>query len=522
MLGVVPYAMWSATSDAVVPGGSVSAVTAGSGLTGGGTGAVSLDVGAGTGITVGTDSVGVASTYRLPQNCTSGQIVSWSGSAWLCAADGGVTAETDPQVGSLTANLWCASNAGGSAIDCSQPVPATSGHNHDAVYVNVSGDTMSGTLTINQTAGSGNAGSFQINNASNNNPAFVVSTSGSGNVVHATTSGGGNAVYGYTTGTGYAGYFQIANATSSSAALIGLTNGTGTAVHGQKNGGGNSPAVSGLLSVNASGIAVQGLSLGTGMAGYFVIGNSGNSHDALYAETNGSGNAVYGYTSGSGDAVYGHTAGSGAAVHGYHPGAMAGLFDGNVHVVGNLSATGSKPFIQPHAQDPSKEIVYVAIEGPENAIFLRGTARLERGKSVIEMPEYFRVIAGDEGITVQFTPRYTDTYGLGAVKVTKERIVVQELKGGTNTYEFDYFITAKRAGFENHEPIQPNKHFTADNMTKKQFEQKYAKADEMTIGAIRNLLISNGILMGDGKLNMETVHRLGWTIKEADIAATHK
>jgi hypothetical protein len=231
---------------------------------------------------------------------------------------------------------------------------------------------------------------------------------------------------------------------------------------------------------------------------------------------------VYGYTSGSGDAVYGHTAGSGAAVHGYHPGAMAGLFDGNVHVVGNLSATGSKPFIQPHAQDPSKEIVYVAIEGPENAIFLRGTARLERGKSVIEMPEYFRVIAGDEGITVQFTPRYTDTYGLGAVKVTKERIVVQELKGGTNTYEFDYFITAKRAGFENHEPIQPNKHFTADNMTKKQFEQKYAKADEMTIGAIRNLLISNGILMGDGKLNMETVHRLGWTIKEADIAATHK
>jgi len=32
-------------------------------------------------------------------------------------------------------------------------------------------------------------------------------------------------------------------------------------------------------------------------------------------------------------------------------------------------------------------------------------------------------------------------------------------KGG---YEFDYFIVAKRAGFEKHEPIQTNTHFTAE------------------------------------------------------------
>jgi hypothetical protein len=141
---------------------------------------------------------------------------------------------------------------------------------------------------------------------------------------------------------------------------------------------------------------------------------------------------------------------------------------------------------------------------------------------VIETPEYFRVVAGDEGITVQFTPRYVDTFGLAAVEVTKKKILVQELKGGTNTYEFDYFITAKRAGFEKHEPIQPNKHFKADNMTREEFEQRYSKTDDMTIGAMRNLLISNGILTKDGKLNMEMVSRLGWTLKEADLATTQK
>jgi len=55
---------------------------------------------------------------------------------------------------------------------------------------------------------------------------------------------------------------------------------------------------------------------------------------------------------------------------------------------------------------------------------------------------------------------------------------VRELKGGTNTYEFDYFITAKRAGFEGHEPIQPNTHFTADMKTARDFEKAHEKTDD--------------------------------------------
>ena len=92
------------------------------------------------------------------------------------------------------------------------------------------------------------------------------------------------------------------------------------------------------------------------------------------------------------------------------------------------------------------------------------------------------------------------------------------LVDGKATIEFDYFITAKRAGFESHEPIQPNTHFTADMQTKKDFENAYAKADGMTDSAMRTLLISNGILTKEGKLNTETAKRLGWNVKESEVA----
>ena len=142
---------------------------------------------------------------------------------------------------------------------------------------------------------------------------------------------------------------------------------------------------------------------------------------------------------------------------------------------------------------------------------------LRGGRATIEMPEHFRMVAGQgEGISVQLTPRYADTFGLAAVRVTREKIEVRELKGGTSTYQFDYFITATRAGFEGHEPIQPNTHFTADMKTAADFEKTYEKTDDPTVKALRRLLISNGILTREGKLDRETAAKLGWTVKDGE------
>ena len=331
------------------------------------------------------------------------------------------------------------------------------------------------------------------NNSTTSNPALAAETTGTG-----------AAILGHTvSSTGFGGHFKIDNADNPHSALFAETNGPGAAIHGYT-------------------------ATSAGFAGHFKIDNADNLLAALFAETNGGGVALVGTNYGSGSGVMGSTFGNGAAIFGRADGTgPAGSFMGNVVVNGNLSVSGtlsagSKPFVQPHPTDPSKEVMYIAMEGPESTIFLRGTTNLIDGKAAIETPEYFRIVAGDEGITVQFTPRSSKSKGLAAVEVNRNSITIEELMDGTGTYEFDYFITAKRAGFEKHEPIQANKHFSANMKTRDEFEKPYSKTDDMTILVMRNLLISNGILTEEGTLNMEMARRLGWAVKEADVVQTLK
>jgi len=248
-----------------------------------------------------------------------------------------------------------------------------------------------------------------------------------------------------------------------------------------------------------------GYSFGGNHAG--VVGSS-NAGMGVWTLT-GNGYGVKATSSSGGTAIYGEALGGG----------YAGYFVGNVYIGGNLAKTTGS-FVQPDAKDPSKEIVYAFFEGPEHAVFLRGTAKLIDGAAVIDTPEHFRTVAGEEGITVQFTPRSAKSKGLAAVAVTREKIRIEELMGGTGTYDFDYFITAKRAGFEKHEPVQPNKHFTADKTGREEFESRFARTDDMAVAAIRAMLVSNGILTPEGRLNPETAEKLGWKLKDTNLAGT--
>jgi hypothetical protein len=222
------------------------------------------------------------------------------------------------------------------------------------------------------------------------------------------------------------------------------------------------------MSASTSGSGVFGSATAT--TGY-TNGLSGRSTSTTGAGV--FGNAVA--TSGNAFGVYGVSASpSGAAVYGYNSGGgWAGYFSGPVYVSGSFSASGIKSFIQPHPNDPTKEINYIAAEGPEAMVFLRGTTRLENGKSVIKIPDYFSLIASEIGMTVQITPRSLASKGLAAYEINKEKVLVGELMDGVGSYDFDYFICAKRAGFESHEPIQPNKHFTTDRIMQDDFEKRH-------------------------------------------------
>jgi len=95
---------------------------------------------------------------------------------------------------------------------------------------------------------------------------------------------------------------------------------------------------------------------------------------------------------------------------------------GNMSIAGNLSVTGTvnatgtvtaptfqgtinqqawKGFDIKHPKKPNRRIRHICVEGPEAAIYIRGTLK---GSNVIELPEYWDGLVDIESITVHLTP----------------------------------------------------------------------------------------------------------------------
>lgn len=133
---------------------------------------------------------------------------------------------------------------------------------------------------------------------------------------------------------------------------------------------------------------------------------------------------------------------------------------GNINIPGNLSVNGTKNFVQDHPTDPTKEVVYVALEGGEAGTYTRGTGKLVNGKAVIELPEHFDLVTNEYGLTVQLTPRH-EWLQLYVVELSTRELLVREAQGKNG--EFDYLIQGLRKGYEFHQVIQ-KKVKTEDNM----------------------------------------------------------
>jgi hypothetical protein len=202
-----------------------------------------------------------------------------------------------------------------------------------------------------------------------------------------------------------------------------------------------------------------------------------NEGDGVYGVSTGSDDGDHGVEgySNNGCGVYGRSpynigvygdGGSGSGDYGgYFTGGWMGLyaehgscshaayFDGHIYADGNIYKSGSVSFVKDHPTDPTKEIVYVCLEGGETGTYTRGSAQLTNGEATVKLPDDFRLVTSSEGITVQVTPT-GDCKGIYVSKKSNSTIVVAELGGGKSDATFDYLVNGIRIGYEDYQPIQ--------------------------------------------------------------------
>jgi hypothetical protein len=172
--------------------------------------------------------------------------------------------------------------------------------------------------------------------------------------------------------------------------------------------------------------------------------------------------------------------------------------DVGVFAYGQVGATGTKPFIEPHPTDPTKEIAYVALEGPEAGTYFRGRERIRNGTGIIEVPESFRLVSDEEGLTVYITP----IGKVADVAVLSADLNTITVRSSVSDLEFYYVVQGVRKAFRDWQVIRENEVYVPRGPDSK---MPTAFSPEQ-----RRRLIATGIYNGDGTVNMETARRLEW------------
>jgi len=169
-----------------------------------------------------------------------------------------------------------------------------------------------------------------------------------------------------------------------------------------------------------------------------------------------------------------------------------------VFAEGQIGATGTKAFIEPHPTDATREIAYVALEGPEAGTYFRGRGKIHNGTGFIEVPESFRLVSDEEGLTVQITP-VGQVANVAVVSFDLNSVVV---RSSVKELEFFYVVNGVRKAFKDWEVITENRHYVPEGPEAK---MPGALAPEQ-----RRRLIATGIYNEDGTVNLQTAERLGW------------
>jgi len=312
------------------PPGPISGVTAGAGLTGGGTkGNVKLS---------------------LLSTCTSGQVLQWNGSTWVCATTSGSGTITGVTAG---ADLTGGGTSGTVTLNLdTTKIPQLAANNNFVGNQSVTGNfnLSSGAFQPVTLAGSNGFGTWLA----------LGNSSAGGHTWNIISAGGGNA---------------------EGAGNLGITDLTGKStiwLEGNTNVSGglqvlNSSSVPALNAISATGYSAPA---GSGQAGGTGIVASGGTGDSGQPE---------GFGGAFDRGIY-VVAGSG----------YAGDFLGNVSVSGNVSKSGGS-FKIDHPLDPANKYLYHSfVESPDMMNIYNGNVVTDaNGDAVVPLPEWFETLNRD-------------------------------------------------------------------------------------------------------------------------------
>jgi len=173
---------------------------------------------------------------------------------------------------------------------------------------------------------------------------------------------------------------------------------------------------------------------------------------------------------------------------------------------GDIGATGTKSFVVPDPGDPGRVIRYISLEGPEVGTYFRGRATLENREALIDVPESFRLVTEEEGLSIQVTP-IGQPVSLWIKEISLGRIVVR----GPRDVEFFYTVNGIRKGYADFQALSQGAEFIPTSAS--------ARLPEGLSPETKRRLIANGTYNPDGTVNLETAARMGWTKLWVDRAA---